>query len=177
MMASVRSRVASFIYPEGDRYRRRLEDRNSELVDVAYTDPVTKLGNRTSFDMAVRRGLGPDQVYVVFDVNNLGLVNKRHGHAEGDSLIRWAGEVIQLVCSMVGFPRTCYRLGGDEFVVICDRWAADYIVTNVVEIFTFRQYDGFRTSIGGSWGESLEEADSKLQAAKAEVKARHASAS
>jgi GGDEF domain-containing protein len=176
MMANVRSRVANFIYPEGEQHRRRLEDRNNDLVDVAYTDMVTKLGNRAAFDLAVKRGVGPDKAYVMFDLNHLGLVNKRYGHEEGDSLIRWAGEVIQLVCSMIGFPRTCYRLGGDEFVVICDRWAAEYIVTNVTEIFGSRQYEGFRSSIGGSWGDTLKEADGALQSAKAEVKARHASA-
>nr|WP_162990701.1 GGDEF domain-containing protein [Maliibacterium massiliense] len=86
---------------------------------LAYTDVMTRLGNRTAFaqdqlalqkDPTALAGL----VYVMFDINNLKHTNDTRGHAEGDRLIIRAADYIRRAW---GKEAACFRIGGDEFVV------------------------------------------------------------
>lgn len=75
--------------------------------------------------MINRRGLHeiwnalPDEAYVhclYMDIDNFKLVNDVYGHAKGDELLRFVGDLLKDV-----FPgQLVVRLGGDEFVVLCD---------------------------------------------------------
>lgn len=59
---------------------------------------------------------------IFLDLDNFGLVNKRHGDAAGDTLLRRAGEVL------VGVVRAgdrVYRKGGDELVVLMPNFGSE----------------------------------------------------
>lgn len=170
MMAQIRQTISKFIYPEGEIERRNLQD-------LAYIDELTGLGNRRAFNKAdARNEFSVNLAYVVFDLNNLGMLNKKVGHSEGDARIQFAGEVIMTVASAMGIARNAFRTGGDEFVVLCRDDQADSIIENVVEIFGVHEYEGFEVSVGGAWGYTFEHADGQLQEQKRLVKARHARA-
>lgn len=86
---------------------------------MAYTDSMSGMENRAAFmeeqkENPSAKGRG----YIVMDINNLKVVNDRHGHYEGDCLIQDMAGCIREVFGEMG---KCYRIGGDEFVVILDR--------------------------------------------------------
>ena len=87
-----------------------------ELERTAYSDALTKLGNRALFsrEMADYREKSR-AVCVVADVNNLKLCNDRYGHKAGDQIIMDAAECIQKAFEQLG---KCYRIGGDEFCIL-----------------------------------------------------------
>lgn len=90
----------------------------------AFVDPLTGLANRWAFDEAVERafdmvaGMAARRVSIVMvDVNGLKTVNDRHGHGEGDRLLKSvAGLLSDTFASLHG--SLVARLGGDEFVVL-----------------------------------------------------------
>lgn len=93
----------------------------SEIVSqLAYKDGLTKIGNRTAFNEqfdALEQPDAPNPVgIIIFDVNNLKMVNDTLGHPVGDDMIVKASQVIQ---TSYDTPEAiCYRIGGDEFAVI-----------------------------------------------------------
>lgn len=88
-----------------------------ELEEIAYSDALTRMGNRAAFTKAL---LSYEQYQdagcVVADVNNLKLCNDRYGHPEGDRAITDAAECIQIAFENI--RGGCYRIGGDEFCVL-----------------------------------------------------------
>ena len=99
------------------------EERKAQrrIAELALTDGLTGLGNRTlfqqEFSAAVSRyttlseGLG----LVMFDVDHFKAVNDGMGHDAGDALLRSLGISIRQAFDATGIP---VRLGGDEFAVI-----------------------------------------------------------
>ncbi len=96
----------------------------SEFVSqLAYRDGLTGIGNRTAFqerlmELEKEKQQLPGIAIIMFDVNDLKLVNDNLGHQKGDELLVCSAEIIKTaVESMEG---TCYRIGGDEFVgILC----------------------------------------------------------
>ncbi len=92
-----------------------------ELEELASRDHLTGLLNLREFHESLTRELERCKRYggrfsvVLFDLNRFKAVNDSHGHAEGDRVLREAGEA---------FARTCrssdlaFRVGGDEFAYI-----------------------------------------------------------
>jgi diguanylate cyclase (GGDEF)-like protein len=92
-----------------------------ELEELASRDHLTGLLNLREFHDSLTRELERCKRYggrfsiVLFDLNRFKVVNDSHGHAEGDRVLREAGEA---------FARTCrssdlaFRVGGDEFAYI-----------------------------------------------------------
>lgn len=101
----------------------RLQSRLDQYSTMAYTDGMTGVNNKASFDVAVslmeeRIASGYTNFGVtVFDLNNLKAVNDRFGHMAGDRLIKTAASIISR--SFVNSP--VFRIGGDEFAVILER--------------------------------------------------------
>lgn len=86
---------------------------------LAYKDGLTNTGNRTAYLEELQRlaknfagdGLG----IVMFDVNDLKVVNDTLGHKEGDRLLLTCANLLREVfCE----PWVVYRIGGDEFVAL-----------------------------------------------------------
>lgn len=91
----------------------------SEFVGhLAYSDGLTEVGNRTAYEEKLKalenRKDGKFGV-IIFDVNNLKIVNDNFGHEMGDKLIKYASVLIKSTFGKIG---KVYRIGGDEFAVI-----------------------------------------------------------
>lgn len=102
-----------------DRLARQIEKIRSQ----AYIDGLTGLHNRTSYEdylQTLEKKIGnvPRLVFtvVVFDINQLKIINDDYGHEKGDMLISSvANDLIE------AFPGDrLFRIGGDEFVAILD---------------------------------------------------------
>jgi diguanylate cyclase (GGDEF)-like protein len=91
----------------------------SRVNDLAYTDPLTGLGNRRSLDdelaPAIERG---DPLAIAFcDLDRLKLINDSLGHVAGDKAIRRTADALAGAASRYPGARV-YRVGGDEFCVL-----------------------------------------------------------
>ena len=100
-------------------------------------DPLTKLGNRRSYEQALEaldeQSSLPLSV-ILGDVDHLKLVNDSGGHAAGDDLLRTIAQILSSACPN---DARVYRIGGDEFVVLlpCTPTAsAEAIVMTIHEI-------------------------------------------
>ncbi len=92
-----------------------------KLERMAYTDPVTGLGNRAAFQGAFlvpereTRLASPVDALVLFDLDRFKVLNDTHGHLAGDAgLARFATRLRDL------FPDALLlaRIGGDEFAML-----------------------------------------------------------
>jgi diguanylate cyclase (GGDEF)-like protein len=91
-----------------------------ELLSVqARTDVLTGLTNRRGFDEQIEVALESARrrmqrlSLVLIDLDRLKAVNDRHGHLEGDAVLR---RFAQLCADTIELPVA--RLGGDEFAII-----------------------------------------------------------
>ncbi len=95
-----------------------LGQRSRELTQLAYTDGLTQVLNRTAFEEALLGTRTGEEAMVIFDINSFKQVNDRHGHQAGDELLCQAARCIQRAFGPYG---SCYRIGGDEFAVLLPR--------------------------------------------------------
>ena len=92
-------------------------DRISEL---AYTDPLTGVKSKTAYKEEVHKieqGIQDGMVQfglVIFDLNDLKLMNDTYGHEAGDLYIKNA---CRLICTTYKHSPV-FRIGGDEFAAI-----------------------------------------------------------
>lgn len=94
----------------------------TDLSDLAYTDPLTGVGNRRAADKWLERKLGVtepcEHVSVVLcDINGLKGVNDSFGHTAGDDLLRLTASQLTMAAEEVDDVLVA-RMGGDEFVVL-----------------------------------------------------------
>src|SRR5438874_6025411 len=100
------------------REQRRARDAAIRLSTI---DNLTGLFNRTFFFAAVEREIarsarsGRGFCLLMMDLDELKLINDRHGHFFGDRVLRGVGEVIRSGGRRID---TAARYGGDEFVVL-----------------------------------------------------------
>ncbi|WP_129338234.1 GGDEF domain-containing phosphodiesterase [Cellulomonas endophytica] len=94
------------------------ERRRAERAEAAaLTDPLTGLGNRRAWDLAVRAEeersevLGTSVGVVVADLDGMKAINDGVGHAAGDDVLVLAGEALR---SCAAPEHLAARLGGDE---------------------------------------------------------------
>ncbi len=90
-------------------------------INMAHTDPLTQLQNRTAFDDAIRREYSlshrnQQSLSLIFiDIDHFKQINDVYGHQCGDFALRsvahWITESVR-DCDMV------FRYGGEEFVVL-----------------------------------------------------------
>ncbi len=120
-----------------------LQQRETELRDLALKDPLTGLANRRQFDdrlsseLARARRDGKHCVLYLLDLDGFKLVNDRLGHAAGDALLRKFAERLN---DTVRASDLVARLGGDEFVVLaCGLDSADDAGVLAAKIITLAQ--------------------------------------
>lgn len=101
----------------------RLASQIEIIRSHAYIDGLTGMNNRTSYMeylqiLEKKMKEKPDLVFsvVVFDINQLKIINDDFGHDTGDKLII---AISQDIRDVFGMSRI-YRIGGDEFVAILD---------------------------------------------------------
>lgn len=157
MLQIIREQIAGFIFPE-------MNNRRNELERLANVDELTGLANRRAFAKAERRARRERMAFILFDANNFGRVNKTAGHAHGDRVLKQFSGVIGNVAQ--NFKVRAFRLGGDEFAIICSPRFADKIRNSVETRALPVEFGTFTVSISGEVGNSIDDADSRLQARK-----------
>lgn len=96
-------------------------DQILELGKQAITDSLTGLFNRRFYEAEIEQEVaqvdrhGQSLSLIVFDIDNFKLVNDKHGHVEGDRVLRELGMLIR---GHVRQGDTACRCGGEEFVII-----------------------------------------------------------
>lgn len=99
--------------------------KNAELLKIqAYTDNLTKLGNRYAFDERIQQAPLEELSLVSMDINNLKQCNDTYGHVYGDQMIKAAAEILKDVYG------TVYRTGGDEYIVILERATEEQLLAS-----------------------------------------------
>jgi diguanylate cyclase (GGDEF)-like protein len=100
------------------REQRRARDDANRLATV---DPLTGLRTRPFLFGALERELARSQrtgrafCLLMIDLDDLKVINDRHGHLAGDRALRHVGDVIRAGTRLID---TGARFGGDEFVVL-----------------------------------------------------------
>ncbi len=90
------------------------------ILEEAELDGLTLLKNRRSFENElhqINKGEFKKYGVVMFDLNNLKMMNDMYGHGMGDCYIITGSEIIRDVFGELG---EIYRIGGDEFCLISD---------------------------------------------------------
>jgi diguanylate cyclase (GGDEF)-like protein len=106
-----------------DRARQAASDivAHQRLREQAFTDPLTRLGNRRRLiaDMDVRMESASSAeplVLILFDLNGFKSYNDTFGHQAGDAVLQRVGG--RLATAMERYDGAAYRLGGDEFCAV-----------------------------------------------------------
>ena len=128
---------AAFVQLVDATARKRAE---TELLRLAYHDPLTELPNRTYLLDTLERALdrsrrtGSPMAALLLDVDHFKVVNDSLGHDAGDVLLR---EVAARLTAVVRDGDTVSRFGGDEFVVVaepfCDEHGARALAERIRE--------------------------------------------
>ncbi|MDE6747903.1 MAG: GGDEF domain-containing protein, partial [Lachnospiraceae bacterium] len=134
----------------------------SEFVSqLAYRDGLTGIGNRTAFqerlvELEKEKQNTSGIAIIMFDVNDLKLVNDNQGHQKGDELLVRSSEIITTAVESV--EGSCYRIGGDEFVGIlsgedvtgrCEKIVVNF--TKAMEEYNAVKGQPFRISIASGY--------------------------
>jgi diguanylate cyclase (GGDEF)-like protein len=143
---------------------RELRRREAEMRNLAHSDPLTGLANRTLFqhraELAIERRsrdrLGLGILYI--DLDDFKQVNDRFGHPVGDQLLVLAAERLR-ACSRPN--DTVARIGGDEFAMLLEGLNsardAEAIARRVVtELAIPFQLEGHTVRISASVGVALQ---------------------
>ena len=106
------------------------EERDAErrMAYLAYTDALTGLPNRFSFERELPARLaeaamcGCAAALMFMDLDGFKRINDRHGHAAGDLLLAEAAARLRAVA---GMDDVLVRRGGDEFLMVVPDLAVD----------------------------------------------------
>jgi diguanylate cyclase (GGDEF)-like protein len=134
-----------------------------ERLELAITDPLTRLGNRRKLaadltEQMETASLAKPLVLMVFDLDGFKTYNDTFGHMAGDALLARMGSKL---AEVVGPAGTAYRLGGDEFCVLLPAHASA-VPAAVTAVGAALREEGEKFSIAASGGAVLlpHEADS-----------------
>lgn len=139
--------------------RKKLENK---LRYLSYTDSLTGLYNRSSFDEKLNKYNQEKYLplgIIMGDVNGLKLVNDTLGHLEGDKLIKSISNVLRDVCSNKG---SVFRWGGDEFMILlpnCSEQLCENIMKEILDKCKHYDYEFIQLSI--ALGESVKNSTSQ----------------
>lgn len=102
-------------------------DLHARMEEAAVRDPLTGLWNRRHLDVALARlfaararfdpELRHPVAAILFDLDNFGLFNKRHGHMTGDAVLRAFGSILT---RRLRSSDLVARFGGEEFLAVLD---------------------------------------------------------
>jgi diguanylate cyclase (GGDEF)-like protein len=111
-----------------ERAQAELADRNSQLERLAYTDPLTGVGNRRALEssladaLEVSRERGRPLGVVLVDIDHFKAINDTYGHEAGDLVLSVAAQRMR---GAVRRDDIVGRWGGDEFLVVAPGAGAD----------------------------------------------------
>ncbi|HRJ27411.1 MAG TPA: diguanylate cyclase [Fimbriimonadaceae bacterium] len=98
--------------------RRQLVQEVNRMQSLAHLDPLTQVGNRRAFDLALSKAeSGSDRNFgvILVDLDDLKQINDSLGHEAGDQAIL---AFTQLLKDSVRPDDLVARLGGDEFCIL-----------------------------------------------------------
>ena len=108
------------------------------IDDLAYTDELTRLGNRRAFqhdaEALIRRAKAGSLALVLLDVDDLKTINNECGHLSGDELLRAVALKLQML--MPG-SNALYRIGGDEFAILIERGRGESVTALLADLHGF----------------------------------------
>ena len=113
-----------------------VEFEKNTFEKLAYTDALTRLGNRAKADNDIISYEKNKCEYIIisFDLNGLKQVNDTFGHDLGDKLLITFADILSEVFGHIG---TVYRFGGDEFMVLLSDnhfQELPYCITNMISL-------------------------------------------
>jgi diguanylate cyclase (GGDEF)-like protein len=154
--------LALLLVLQRDRTHRIVQAQ--ERLELAITDPLTRLGNRRKLAADLTEKMetvshARPLVLMVFDLDGFKAYNDTFGHMAGDSLLARMGGKLAEVVAPTG---TAYRLGGDEFCVLLPAQAAE-VPAAITAVGAALREEGEKFSIAASGGAVLlpHEADSR----------------
>ena len=167
----------------------RLKEANKRLEELVHTDPLTAAFTRHAFfGFVKKRGDENSETsgcVGFFDIDDLKVINDRHGHFAGDLAIRSVAKAIR---ECMRPEDLLYRWGGDEFFVIMISMDAGMALSRMAKLesmLTGMVIEGIAEpiSIGVSWGftdfrdiggleSAINKADAEMYARKQERKRR-----
>ena len=102
---------------DGRRYLARLHADQQRLRELAYTDPLTGVGNRRSLMSTLDTVIAErrDGLLVMLDLDRFTNVNDVRGHDAGDAVLAEVGARLR---SVLRPADVAARTGGDEFAVV-----------------------------------------------------------
>ena len=108
-----------------DGLRRELQQKEQlqSAMDMAYRDPLTGVKSKHAYneaeecmDQRIAEGNVSEFSVVVFDLNDLKMINDNFGHEIGDQYIK---DACKQICTCFKHSPV-FRIGGDEFVAILE---------------------------------------------------------
>lgn len=95
------------------------ETKLKEVEELALRDALTGLANRRNVERRIEARIASQQPFcaAMIDVNKLKVINDKHGHLAGDSLLQ---QFAQELRSAMRGTDLIGRWGGDEFMVVMD---------------------------------------------------------
>jgi diguanylate cyclase (GGDEF)-like protein len=96
-----------------------IRNRAETLNQIAFIDPLTKIPNRAGCEQFIKEvketSSGENLTAIMFDMNNLKIINDFLGHSEGDKIIANFASILYNEVKDHGFIG---RYGGDEFLAV-----------------------------------------------------------
>lgn len=92
-----------------------------EFYSQSRTDPLTRAGNRRSFDFQLKQAISDAETnqtalgLLIFDIDDFKSVNDQFGHVAGDNVLK---TVSDRCFEVLEHHQILYRVGGEEFAVI-----------------------------------------------------------
>lgn len=116
----------------------KLKTKAEDLNRIAYYDPYVGIANKAYCEKKMsdyaRNSYENHISVIMFDLNNLKVMNDKYGHAAGDALIRNFALALDTIGREYGFVG---RFGGDEFLAIfenCDEEETNLFLKKLVRL-------------------------------------------
>ena len=107
---------------------RKADEHISGLSDQAVRDPLTGLHNRLAFqerleeEAARARRYGGSFSIILVDLQDFAKINRQHGQAVGDQILRWVGRLLNEHTRASDVP---FRFEEDTFTMLCPWTSAE----------------------------------------------------